>query len=756
MHSPVEEHVGDDADAETGIGRAKEPFGVVGRGRFGDRADPLEHRPVCELGREVMGDQHPARSRVALVLVFEARLPEVPGGADAEICQRELSEDAELGRELRRPVEIVAVEEREVVAPRLPDPVVSRRRGSGVRLAEQAYRVAVRLGEDGGSIGRPVVDDEHLDRPVILGEDRLDRAGEELFAVPDRDDARDERRHRPRLLEEAAEPGVDLHGEGATALLAAHRNPWDRVGAAEIVSLGCETRPEAGAASARPDGLVVRAERVGEIEHLGSGELREPEPALDELRQPLVGLERPQIDMPDAVRTELPAPRRDGGPQLAAIGHRQPSDRELGLVPVVRPSDVPPGDEEDGRLAALGQHRSDRLDHMRVGIVEGQKQRKWVVAPGMELVQRERPESPSFELGELPRELLGLDEEGAALGRDVGRDGNDRVVEKREPHGAYPHTMREGTFSVGGMPMRVRCAGALHWEQLEGALLPANGAALTLDSCAFDLWDSEESGISPEVDGWPEEAELRQGGHGEALGFLPGGELRYAGPDFDLRLDRHRRTVVGWVAASRLPPWHRLRPWQALLIPALADAGVETVHASMVARGDRGVLLPGPNGSGKSTTAVACLAAGLELLGDDAIAVDESGRGHTIHAVAKLSRAGLARHPALEALSERYDDPAEDERWIRLRALGPARATPSATIGALAFPRIVDRDESLVTAMRPAKAASELLRNALSATPERIAGCFATLTALATSVPAYGLEVGRDQDSLAAAVTALL
>jgi hypothetical protein len=185
------------------------------------------------------------------------------------------------------------------------------------------------------------------------------------------------------------------------------------------------------------------------------------------------------------------------------------------------------------------------------------------------------------------------------------------VVEERELHGAYPHTMREGTFSVGGMRMHVRCAGGLHREQLEGALLPANGdSALAVESCLLEIWDSEESGVAPVVDGWMEGADLRPGGQGEALGFLPGGELRYAGPDFDLRLDRSR-------------------------------------------------------------------------------------------------------------------------------------------------PHIVDREESLATAIRPAKAASELLRNALSATPERIAGCFTTLTNLVTSVPVYTLEVGHDPASLAATVEAL-
>jgi hypothetical protein len=292
------------------------------------------------------------------------------------------------------------------------------------------------------------------------------------------------------------------------------------------------------------------------------------------------------------------------------------------------------------------------------------------------------------------------------------------------------------TFAVGGRVLAVRCAGALHWSQLRRALLPAQGAPdLTLE-----LWDPDETG----------DPGLATGG---------GASLRFESPAFDVLLDRSAGRATGWVRAARVEPWQALRPWQALLVWALADMGAETVHASMVARDGAGVLLPAPNAHGKSTTALACLAAGMDCLGDDAVSVEPNGAGplgHTLHAVAKLSTAGLAAFPGLYAASERYEDPAEDERAVRLAELEPVRAVPTARVAAIAFPRLAPGGRSAATAMRPSRAASELLRNTLSVSSERLADVFGTMTALASAVPAYTLEVGTDPAGVAEAVESLV
>jgi hypothetical protein len=318
-----------------------------------------------------------------------------------------------------------------------------------------------------------------------------------------------------------------------------------------------------------------------------------------------------------------------------------------------------------------------------------------------------------------------------------------------------------GTFSVGGRRLAVRCAGGRHWHDLTRAYLPApaGGADFTLD-----LWDADETGIERLERVWPPPGiEPGDPVRVEALGVSPDGRhLRSFGPAFDVLLDWESRHAVGWVAAGGLTAFQRNRPWQSLLTAALAREGVETVHAAMAARDGAGVLLTGPDGSGKSTTTFACLAAGLEILGDDAICLERrpgarTVTAHALHAVAKLSVDGLAAFPELAAETERYEDPARDERALRLGAgARSGRAVPSASLAALAFPRLGAGQASAVRPLAGSRAAPALLQQALSAEPGRLERVFETLTEVAASVPAFALEVGRDPAGLAAAVDEIL
>ena len=272
----------------------------------------------------------------------------------------------------------------------------------------------------------------------------------------------------------------------------------------------------------------------------------------------------------------------------------------------------------------------------------------------------------------------------------------------------------------------------------------------------LDVWDAGETGIRPERSA---QERAPYADHAEGFVYTPGGrEVRHFGPEFDMRFDQETRVATGWVAADRVPAWHRLRPWQRVFVSALAGSGIESVHAAMVARDGRGVLLPGQNGAGKSSTTFACLAAGLRFLGDDAIAVelgDAPPIGNTVHAVAKLSVDGLARFPELAAVSERHDDPDAEERAIRLAGGSPLVAR-SASVSAIAFPRLVDSELSAVHPLAPVRAATELFGASLSLEPWRVGEAFGALSDLAAQAPAFTLEVGRDPASLAETVAGLL
>jgi len=317
--------------------------------------------------------------------------------------------------------------------------------------------------------------------------------------------------------------------------------------------------------------------------------------------------------------------------------------------------------------------------------------------------------------------------------------------------------VRSGSFSVGGRRVAVRCLGARHWADLSGSLIASRPGGPDL---ALDLWDPDELGLPrPEAE-WGEPVELADDAGATALAYLGEGErIGYRGQAFAVDYDRASATGSGWVDARRLLPWQRLRPWQDLFVAALVDFGLDTFHAAMVSSGGLGVLLPGESGAGKSTACIACLEAGLDFLGDDAIAVecpDGGPLGHAVHGVCKLSVEGLTAFPALALHGERYEDPLGEEQAFRIGDPGFRPPRPSAGIAAIAFPRTVAAKQSSLTPLAPAKCVAELLRYSLSLTRGRLDQTFELATRLAAQAPAFTLELGRDPAGIVALLEGLL
>jgi len=104
--------------------------------------------------------------------------------------------------------------------------------------------------------------------------------------------------------------------------------------------------------------------------------------------------------------------------------------------------------------------------------------------------------------------------------------------------------------------------------------------------------------------------------------------------------------------------WSILLPAQALPLAATLQ-GFEVLHASGVVLGGRAVLFAGPPGAGKSSLAAALLyRGGVELLGDDTVALHPHGGAPIAHPGAALLHLRPAEH---ERLSTR-----------ELAVLGPA------------------------------------------------------------------------------------
>ena len=322
---------------------------------------------------------------------------------------------------------------------------------------------------------------------------------------------------------------------------------------------------------------------------------------------------------------------------------------------------------------------------------------------------------------------------------------------------ARPDEVFEGVFQSGGAPVYARVAGREAAAILSRSLASGAGDGPGL---RLDLWDEEATGVGFEPADWGNHR-WRAWAPGERLRISADGRyVRFSGLDFDVRLDRESEYAVGWLRSERLlSSWHRARPLQMLLLTWIASRGLTAVHAAMVARDGRGVLLAGPTRRGKSTVAAACAAAGFDVFGDEVIALEPSENGvigHGVYTAVKLRREGLDRHPTLDGMTITYGEPWNDEAVAFLGEVFPGQVPGCAQLAVLAFPMLDDAETTSFAPIGAGRAARELIGCILSAEPGNVAAGFAVVTAAAERVPAYRLRIGTATERVPKRVEALL
>ena len=253
----------------------------------------------------------------------------------------------------------------------------------------------------------------------------------------------------------------------------------------------------------------------------------------------------------------------------------------------------------------------------------------------------------------------------------------------------------EKSYRFCGVAARLRIAGRSLARCIEAPLAHLRVSGGGDPDLSIDLWDSDESGVP----GLPPN-EKHAAGRSWILGlggFAISPDGRFASHELGravVWLDRRERRIVGWITdAASLTLHQRGKPLQVLLALWASDRGLLAVHAGLVARGGRGVLVPGPSGSGKSTVTLSCLLAGYDYIGDDWIGIgyetDESVNGHGLYSSTSLAAAHAATHfPNLHAHATTPEDGTE-KSLVLLHELFPDALGSGATIRALALPRIV-------------------------------------------------------------------
>ena len=165
-----------------------------------ERRRPRQQRPaaVADEIRVKVVDQHTATARIR-----SNRPGEVGIGVDRP--EEAIDEARRLRRgqrgvdllfQLGRMPQIVGIDRRDERSAPPRDAQVSRRRAATILLANQRHARVVAYkapGNVGGAVGRPVVDDEHLDVAVGLGQHRAERLSQRPLGIEGRDDDGDQR-----------------------------------------------------------------------------------------------------------------------------------------------------------------------------------------------------------------------------------------------------------------------------------------------------------------------------------------------------------------------------------------------------------------------------------------------------------------------------------------------------------------------------------------------------------------------------------
>jgi hypothetical protein len=320
-------------------------------------------------------------------------------------------------------------------------------------------------------------------------------------------------------------------------------------------------------------------------------------------------------------------------------------------------------------------------------------------------------------------------------------------------------SLEEKSARFGGRATRLRFAGRALAESLWRPFAHLrDDAAIALESARLDiaLWDEIATGVRADERPWPDAAEVDSVTEVSTSGRFVLQRL----PSTSIGLDRASGVLIGSVAwEERVQVYERGKPLARLLAEWYADQGLGLMHAGLVARDGRGVILAGRGGSGKSTAALAAARAGLEFLGEDYVGLELAGEavtGHSVYGSVFLDRAAADRFPELAPHRVDSRSAREPKSVVLLAGAGAGWLSRSASVRAVALCRVADEASGRVRPASRAEALMALGPSSLLQIHGRRGDSLERLAQLVQRVPCFRLELGRDLGSVAPRIDEIL
>jgi hypothetical protein len=298
--------------------------------------------------------------------------------------------------------------------------------------------------------------------------------------------------------------------------------------------------------------------------------------------------------------------------------------------------------------------------------------------------------------------------------------------------------------TIAGRPILVSLVGTVLIDAAAPAFAHLTGPAAAGGGASVSLWDCRASGMPAPQE--PADADWALAGDGwRVSGHGAGRYLCETRPSGQLWLDRQEARLVGCLAdAHALTCADRARPLQRMMSELCRSLGIQEIHAAMVARDGRGVLIVGGGGRGKTTASLDGLHAGLDFLGDDSIGLGDGGdsapRGHCLYASARVLPRQHARWPRFDG-QWRFAAPPEEKALLLPAVCCPGRVAPNARIVAIVLPAVTG-GRLRVSPVAPLAAFQALVQDGRANRRFGLSAAeFARFGRLTRTVPCYRFEV---------------
>ncbi len=326
---------------------------------------------------------------------------------------------------------------------------------------------------------------------------------------------------------------------------------------------------------------------------------------------------------------------------------------------------------------------------------------------------------------------------------------------------------RQGVERVGEVHRDYRIAGTVVRLSFAGErLVPFFTRALehlriepvATPDATFCVWDTASTGVSMLPPPCDREAFSDRG---DLWGFNSRRiKTAFHYHDFSVNLfDHERNTGIYWVQnAQLLPYWVLASPLRTLFHWWMERHGRQLVHAAAVGVGDRALLAVGKGGLGKSSTALACLEAGFQFMGDDYVIVRSEPRPtvYGLYATAKINREDIDRFPALRPHLSKQEVPADEKAVLFLHPAFAAQLQKEMPLQAIAVPRVVDREGTELVPESELVVREAASFTTMSQLPYAGDHTLRLFTSLCDTLPKYRIELGRDRRRLTETVRSFL